>query len=447
MRTLNDTTGGGPVIDSGPGSRPRLAVVGTGLGGLAAGWLLRHRYAVTLIEQHPRPGMGAFSVDYHSRGRSTRIDIPARVVASAYYPQLAALLQAIGVRLQGTDHAAAYADEHGEVFFHYGNLRLLGRSLAYPKGLASFGREGRALMRDSVVFFARVQGDMRTRREALAAQSLGDYLDAQVAAGHVGAPFVDRLLMPALSVICTCSYGAVRAYPADLLLGFLASGVMLQGVMRAEHGVEDIVARLVDGVDVQTHSTVRAIEAEAGGFRLQFADGRRTGFDQVIVATQAQQAASMVEAFGPLQALLEQVPFEPSGMIAHTDHELLPRSRLPLSPVTYHLRPDHDRPEVTVDLSKAFATFRGQEPVFQTWNPIREVRSTQVLAEARFTRPLVTHQSRAAMARLRALQAHDASGPWFCGSYVADRVPLLEAAACSAVDVARQLGATIPWDR
>lgn len=445
MRTLNELSAAGGTA-AGPG-KPRLAVIGTGLGGLAAAWLLRPRFEVTLIEQHPRPGMGAFFVDYTSRGRTTRIDIPARVVANCYYPQLAHLLQAVGVRLHGTDHAAAYADEHGEVFFHYGNLRLLGRSLFYPKGLRTLGAEGRALMRDGLAFFVQARKDLDTRREALAGLSLGEYFDAGVAAGRVGTPFVERVLLPALSVICTCDYAAVRAYPADLLLGFLCSGVMMEGVARAEHGVEDIVSRLLDGVQVQCGQNVAAVERQDNGFRLVAGDGRTQAFDHVVIATQAQQAAAMLTAFRPYQALLEQVAFEPSTMVAHTDTDLLPRSRLPLSPVTYHLIPGAPRPEVTVDLSKAFPTFRGQDPVFQTWNPIREARAGHRLAEAHFTRPVVTHQSRQAMAQLRALQARDDLGLWFCGSYVADRVPLLEAAACSAVDVARQLGATIPWDR
>ena len=149
MRTVNQgsLTGARPqATTTSQPAAPTLAVIGTGLGGLAAAWLLRQRFQVTLFEQHPRPGMGVFVVDYHSRGQTTRIDIPTRVFCDGYYPNLLALLRAVGVRLHATDHSAAYADADGEVFFHYGNLRAFGRSWSYPKGRRSLGREGRELM-------------------------------------------------------------------------------------------------------------------------------------------------------------------------------------------------------------------------------------------------------------------------------------------------------------
>ena len=108
----------------------RIAVIGSGIGGLTAAWLLRQRHEVSLFEQHHRPGMGVFGVDYASQGRTTRIDIPTRVFCEGYYPQLTALLETIGVRMQATDHAAAYADGQGQVFFHYANVHVLGRSLS-----------------------------------------------------------------------------------------------------------------------------------------------------------------------------------------------------------------------------------------------------------------------------------------------------------------------------
>lgn len=57
----------------------RIAVIGSGLGGLTAAWLLRGQHQVTLFEQHHRPGKGVFGVDYASAGLTTRIDVPTRV--------------------------------------------------------------------------------------------------------------------------------------------------------------------------------------------------------------------------------------------------------------------------------------------------------------------------------------------------------------------------------
>ncbi|WP_420464459.1 NAD(P)-binding protein [Panacagrimonas sp.] len=446
MRPENFSNGT-PAEPAESSGKPRLAVIGSGLGGLAAAWLLRQQFDVTVFEQHARPGMGVFTVDYTSRGATTRIDIPTRVFCEGYYPHLFALLKTVGVHMHATDHSAAYGDARGEVFFHYGNLRVFGRSVSYPKGASTFSADARCIGLDSGRFFAQARKDLAAHPEHLAQQTLDHYLDDHLAAKTYGAAFVQQVLLPALSVICTCDYDSVLAYPADLILGYLCSGVMQQGVVRAEKGVDDIVPRLLADVQQVCGQAVARVEESVRGMTVTTADGVGRHFESVVVAAQAHQAAAMLHGFDHYKTLLEQVPFEASSMLVHTDHALLPRTRVPLSPVTYHLPDEATRPEVTVDLTKAFPTYRKQDSVFQTWNPIRQPRAECVIAEAHFTRPLVTMQSRQAMAALRKLQQEEAQPTlWFCGAYVSDRVPLLEAAAASAVDVARRLGVTIPWD-
>lgn len=418
-----------------------IAVIGSGIGGLVAAWLLRARHEVTLFEQHHRPGMGVFGVDYASGGRTTRIDIPTRVFCEGYYPQLFALLDALGVKVHATDHAAAYADGRGEIYLHYGNRRVLGRSVSYPRRSSAWRSLDTArAMRDSLRFFATARRDRQDA--ALAHLTFGQYLDGQ----EYSDTFTRGVLLPTLSVICTCDHAAVRAYPADLIVDYLASGVMRQGVMRAELGVKAIVARLTEGVTPVCGLAVERVAASGGGYEVLTGDGRARRFDRVVFATQAHQAAQILGDGFSHAALLKRIPFERSTMRVHTDASVLPGPRERLSPVTYHVPIGAVRPEVTVDMTQAFAPFRGQEPVFQTWNPLRPVREDSVLAEAHFTRPTVTHDSRMAAGELRDLQGRDTdAGLLFCGAYMADKVPLLEAAVASAMRAAAQLGAPAPW--
>jgi uncharacterized protein len=419
-------------------SSQRIAVIGTGIGGLTAAWLLARRHAVTLYEQHAKPGMGVFAVDYASRGKHTRIDIPTRVFCRGYYPQLLALLDTLGVQLHATDHSAAFADHRGEMRFHYGKLRLLGRDWDYLK---HFDHATLGIALEARRFFREARRAM-ARPETLADQTLADYL----AAGGYDERFTRDVLVPTLSVICTCDYAGVLAYPADLLLGYLVSGVMQQGVLRAELGVGDIVDRLVRGMDQVCGVAVTRVERSGSTWTVGTADGQSREYARVVMATQAQQAAAVLGADSEYTPLLSAVPFEASEMRVHTEPALLPRSRLPLSPVTYHLPHNGVRPEVTVDLTQAVPTYRGQAPVFQTWNPVRAVDRDRVLATARFTRPRVTRESRRAMQAMRRMQEEGAGDLLFCGAYLADRVPLLEAAVESSVRVATRLGAPPHWD-
>jgi hypothetical protein len=98
-----------------------------------------------------------------------------------------------------------------------------------------------------------------------------------------------------------------------------------------------------------------------------------------------------------------------------------------------------------VDLSNAFSTYSQQAPVFQTWNTLTAPRPDTVINSADFTRPLVTLNSRESVAKL--LEINKTSRIKICGSYMANKIPLLDAAVESSVKLARQFDCVIPWDK
>lgn len=421
--------------------KPSLAVIGTGIAGLSAAWLLKNKFDVTVFEAQPRAGMGVHTIDYHSRGIDTRIDIPLRIFCRGYYDHLMALYEHVGVKILASNHAGAFADGDGQMIFHYGNFGKGRAKVSFLKGKSVFSVRAWRIALQNQRFFKRARRDL-SRRVDLAEMTFGDYLQRE----RVGELLVETVLLPMLSVTCTCDYQSVLDYPADIMLGYLTSGVREFGILSAANGVDDIVPRLLQGVHVKTDSPIETIQPEADQVRVTVAGGVSALFDHVVVASQAQQAASMLSGYDAEQQLLQKVPFETSYMSVHTDEGMLPQSKSPLSPVTYIIPEGGARAEVSVDLTKAIRRFKGQERVFQTWNPVRDPDAEKELARVKFTRPVVTRDSRVAMRNLQQLQQQAGNRLWFCGSYVAaDKVPLLDAAVDSSVAVAQRLGVDIPW--
>lgn len=422
--------------------KPSLAVIGTGIAGLSAAWLLKNKFDVTVFEAQPRAGMGVHTINYRSRGLDTRIDIPLRIFCRGYYDHLLSLYDHVGVKILTSDHAGAFADGDGRMIFHYGNLGQGRAKVSFLKGQSIFSLRAWRIVLQSHLFFKRARRDLSNCVD-LADITFGDYLQRE----GVGQLLVETVLLPMMSVTCTCDYQSVLDYPADIMLDYLTCGVREFGILSAAKGVDDIVPRLLQGVHVKTESPIESIQPEADQVRVTVAGGKVSAlFDHVVVASQAQQAASMLSDFDDEKQLLQQVPFETSYMSVHSDEALLPQSRSPLSPVTYIIPDGGKRSEVSVDLTKAIRRFKGQEQVFQTWNPVRDPAPDKELARVKFTRPVVTRESRAAMRRLQKLQQQDGNRLWFCGSYAAaDKIPLLDAAVDSTVQVAERLGVEIPW--
>ena len=419
--------------------KPGLAVIGTGIAGLSAAYLLKDKFRVTVFESQARAGMGAHSVDYVSKGITSRIDIPLRIFCRGYYENLFALYQHIGVEIVTSDHSGIFANEAGDIMLHYGNIRWRESQVSYLKGRSWLRLGAWILGLQSRSFFARAKRD--AGRANLADLSFGDYLQQSDA----GQAFVDTILLPMLAVTCTCDYRAVRAYPADIMLDYLTCGIHELGIMSAAKGVEDIVPRMLVDVDLRTNSPIAAIEPAGEQLRVVTGAGADRCFDQVVIAAQAQQAAAMLSGFDDHRALLNRIPFERSTMSVHTDQQILPAPAKGLSPVSYHVPRGGARAEVSVDLTKAIARLSGQETVFQTWNPMRRIAPNRELARVDFTRPTVTRDSREAVRALRQSQSQPGNRLWLCGSYMAEKIPLLEAAVDSSMAVAGQLGAVIPW--
>lgn len=417
-------------------NKPTLAVIGTGIAGLSAAYLLKDKYRVTVFESQARAGMGAYSVDYVSNGITSRIDIPLRIFCHGYYDDLLALYKHLGVEILSSDHAGIFFDETERILLHYGNSQW---GTPHPKGRSWLSPKTWTIGLQSMKFFARAKRDVL--RKDLADICFGEYLEQSGA----GQAFVDTVLLPLMSVTCTCDYQAVRNYPADIMLGYLTCGVNDMGIMSAAKGVDDIVPRMLVDVELKTNSPVAVIEPAGQQLRVATKTGEEQAFDQVVIAAQAQQAAAMLSGFVDRKALLNRIPFESSSMSVHTDQDILPTSGNDVSPVSYHVPHGSSRAEVSVDLTKAIPRLSDQGTVFQTWNPMRRIAPNRELARVDFTRPTVTRDSRKAVAALRDQQNQADNKLWLCGSYMAEKIPLLEAAVDSSVAVAEHLGASIPW--
>jgi uncharacterized protein len=418
----------------------KIAIVGSGIAGLSAAWLLGRRHAVTLYERHPRPGMGAFNVDSGHGDPPVRIDLPLRVFKSGYYDTLMALYAAAGVEMQPTDHAAAFATPQGETYFRYRNLRLGRLSIPVPASLT--GRRRLVIARDALrLMFAAPRDQARGAVQGL---SLGDYLQPR---GY-SADFVNGMLLPSFAAICTCSYEAVRRYPAEVIIGFFSSGSLFSGTWRARHGADDAIRRLLQPCgELRNNTAVTAVECDGAGLQVVESDGRSDRFDHVILAVQAHQAAALAKPADPLAAaLLARVPHESSEVVVHRDSALVPVSAQD-APVHFQVDPAASRPMANIRLNRIIPELAGRQALFQTWNPLVEPHRASVLGRAHFERPVVDLDSQAAMAQLVAMQRADGRRLWFCGSYLMPGIPLLESAAQSAVQVAERLGVAAPWSR
>ncbi|MEN9419436.1 MAG: hypothetical protein RI988_3056 [Pseudomonadota bacterium] len=422
----------------------KIAVIGAGLAGLTAAWLLGRRpgVAVTLLESRPAPGFTASAVGLPPGEfpPGMRVDVPLRVFYPGYYPTLTRLYAELGVASDAVSYASTFLDGAGRPYFRYTNVRVGTNSWSLPTWSSLGARRAWAIAADAWRF-------SRRARAARARGTLAGLTVAQFAAREgLGADFVEGLMLPAICTVCTCPTALARELPAAWAADYLLRGLTREAVRRARHGADDVQARLLAGVGtLHTDCPVQAVRREGDGVRVHAGSGGSELYEHVVFATPAPQAARMLaDASAQEVPVLAGFRTTPVEVVTHRDASFLPASRRHWSSVTLRVDPAHEGPESTIWLNAVQPALRGAPDVFQTVSPHRAPAAAQVLGHARFERPVVDARSVAALQALAQLHAQPGRRVWFCGAWAQPGVPLLESAVRSAAEVAERLGAPMP---
>eukprot|EP01062_Namystynia_karyoxenos_P003503 TRINITY_DN11256_c0_g1_i1.p1 TRINITY_DN11256_c0_g1~~TRINITY_DN11256_c0_g1_i1.p1 ORF type:complete len:533 (+),score=156.64 TRINITY_DN11256_c0_g1_i1:106-1599(+) len=447
-----------------PGAERRLsvAVVGTGISGLTAAYLLSRKHSVDAVfEAHPIAGMDSQSVTVAGKDGGPRVDVPVRSFSPHYYPSLVALYRHLGLALQRVDYSSSMSRLGGESLFVYSNLKLGPYTLPFVVPCTRSWR----IAREWVYF----QGRCWWHRRLHGLQQ--KTFDQWCREGGHSHMFYEEWLLPICSSMLSCSIDTVRQYPADILVEFFSvrQSTFFTSWFRVETGTADVCARLLSEVPAERqhfNTRISRIAPCRGGSRVQVtaADGRSWEFDHVIVATEAAHVLAILgDPSAEEQEVFRKFRYEPSHAVIHTDAALMPRRRAEWRTMNSFLPPTDGRDQeefgdgstrercpgrygmstVTVWVNTLIDVPPELGNVFQTWNPHLEPDPETVLHKAQFLRAVHDRSSSDALERLHSIQGQ--RRVWFCGSYASRGMTLLEQACVSAIRVSEAFGVPPPW--
>ena len=395
-------------------SRPRAAVVGGGVSGLTAAYLLQHRYDVTLYEAADRLGGHA---DTHEvpvgDGRLLALDTGFIVHNKVTYPTLTRLFDELGVQSQPTEMSLA--------------VRCDGCGLSYAgsRGWRGLIPHGRQLGRPRYLrLLASVPGFYRSAKMLLNTPDTGELtLGEFLRAGGYDRYFVDHLVTPLVSATWSCPPAEASGYPARYIFKFLDNHGMLSlapspNWYTVTGGSSTYVQRIAKHLSsVRTGAQVRAVRRVNGGVEIADADGDTAVYAAAVVATHADQALQLLAS--PTSAereVLGAFAYSSSAAILHADGSLLPDSPAVRSSWNYrqaHCADGTGGVQISYYLNRLQ---RLDEPVgyVVTLNEQGQIDPDLVISQMSYRHPDYTPESVAAQARLPELNA---DGLAFAGSY------------------------------
>ncbi len=389
----------------------RIAVVGAGVSGLVAAYLLHRDHSITVFEAADYAGGHVNTIPVEVESGRYAIDTGFIVFNEPNYPNFRRLLRRIGIGEQASDMSFSvssreddfeYASQSANALFAKRSHLLRPRFYRMLADKVRFHREARRLLEQL--------GDGPT---------LGEFMDTR----RYSRTFIDRLILPQVAAVWSAPEAEARAFPVKHLARFLDNHGLLQvGGHPAWATVPGGSARYVEALTrpfrrhIRLRSPIQSIRRHDQSVEIRPRNGEAESFDRVIIATHSDQALRMLSDPTPREReLLTAFEYQTNEVALHTDSRVLPRRRRAWASWNYQvLERSSGSSAVTYHMNRLQA-ISAPEQFCVTLNNLEGVDQSRIVKRLSYQHPSFTHRSVNAQARHQSVLG--ANRTYFCGAY------------------------------
>ncbi len=420
----------------------RIAIIGTGIAGLGCAHFLHRRAELTLYEKNDYVGGHSNTISVAEPDRQVAIDTGFMVFNEVTYPNLTRLFRELGVVTRPS--SMSFSVQHLPT-----GLEYCGSSLNH------LFAQRRNLFRPR--FWNMLKQINRFNSEAVAALSsprfqnhtIGHYVRAR---GY-GADFSDLYLVPMSAAVWSAPPGQMLDFPALTLLRFFHNHGFLG--LQTQHPWLTVVngsKAYVEKLTAPFRGRIRArrgaasVRREQGTVKVTDASGQSDVFDQVILASHADESLKLLaDADDQERACLGEFKYQPNSALLHTDATVMPKTRLCWASWNYRIAGGAHGQSMpsTVYWMNSLQKVSDRQDYFVSINGEDSVNPTKVIKRVQYEHPLFNLGAIRAQKDLPKLNTRR-SNVYFCGSYF--RYGFHEDAFTSALDLCRTLTGERIWE-
>jgi predicted NAD/FAD-binding protein len=422
-------------------SKERLAVIGGGIAGLGAAWLLRNRYDVTVFERERHIGGHSNTVEVDENGRRVPIDTGFMVFNKVTYPYLVRLFDELRVPIKPTEMSFSVRNDELDIEYNGMGLNRV------------FAQRANLVRPRFLKLLAQIMRFFRVANASLDDESLDKMsLDEFVRRHRLGDDFLRLYLVPMSASIWSITPGGALDFPAATLVRFFHNHGFL-GItthhpwFTVDGGSREYVKRMLADLP-RTHasSPVASVEASADQATVRTKDGAAHTFDRVILAAHADESLALLQSPTPLQAkLLSAFRYQANETLLHTDTTVMPQRKLAWAAWNYRMEPsgEGERPSTHYYMNRLQGV-SDRENYFVSLNYADRIDPEKVLWRTNYTHPIFDRGALMAQHHLPSINAESPDQRiFFCGSYF--RYGFHEDALASGVQCAHAVCGEDPW--
>jgi len=416
---------------------PKIAIIGSGISGLASAYFLKRKHDITLYEREDRLGGHSRTITVRKDGRIIPVDTGFIVFNERNYPNLTALFAELGVPVKDSD--MTYAMSVGDGEFEWG-----------AQDLNTIFGQRRNIFRPSFYrLFGEVMRFNRAAEEAVAANpviSLGDL----IASMGLSEKFRQLYLLPMSGAIWSSPPRQMLAFPAKVFVDFFRNHGLLamsgQPQWRTvDGGSKEYVARIAAslGDTVKTGCAAVSVRRDKAAVQVTDTTGATTSFDHVIFACHSDEAlALLADPTAGEATALGAIRYQRNDAILHADPRFMPRRQRCWA--SWNYKSDGKGNEPAVSVTYWMNRLQGIDrsfPLFVTLNPQSKVADSNIYDRHVFHHPVFDAPAISAQRDIAGMQGQN--NTWFCGAYL--RHGFHEDGLHSALKVVEQLGCAPAW--
>ncbi|RDL45423.1 FAD-dependent oxidoreductase [Marinomonas piezotolerans] len=415
-----------------------IAIIGTGIAGLTAAYLLNKEHNVTVFERDSRIGGHTASKDVLDGESLIKVDTGFIVYNDWTYPNFIRLMEELGVKTKPTEMSFSVSCDRTGLEYGGNNLNSLFAQRRNVFNLPFLG-----MLKDIVAFNKEAIRDLEsgTLDPAL---TLGDYLKNK----RYGKKFASHYLIPMGSAIWSSTLQEMLDFPLVFFVRFFKNHGLLSVNNRPQwHVIEGGSSAYLDPLtlsfqqNIRLNSKITKVVRRPCQVTIHFEDQSSQVFDHVVFACHSDQALALLgdDASEKERALLGAIPYRNNEVVMHTDTSMMPDAKLAWSSWNYHLSKDETKPAT---LSYNMNILQGFEDTEETYivtlNNTENIDPTKIIGKYQYAHPVFTLAGIEAQNRWEEINLENT---WYCGAYW--RNGFHEDGCWSGVRVAKALG--VEW--
>jgi predicted NAD/FAD-binding protein len=415
----------------------KIAIIGTGISGLTAAYLLSKKHQVTVFEKNAMIGGHTATVDVSLDNEKYAIDTGFIVFNNRTYPNFLALLSEIGIDKQETEMSFS-------VHNNATGLEYNGHSLD------SLFAQRRNILRPR--FWMLIKEILRFNKLCKALYDEGNYqpgltLGEFLTTHSFSDFFSEHYILPMGAAIWSSSLSQMAGFEFQFFVKFFYNHGLLNIQDRPQwyvipKGSRSYLTPLCKpfSKDIHLNSTIEKVERTDEGITVHFEKDAPQYFDEVVLACHSDQAlALLADANDDEKDILSAMPYKANSVILHTDTAMLPKRRKAWASWNYQLNNNKDADASVTYNMNILQGIDAEHTFCVTLNQKKEIEPSKILREFTYHHPVFSLQSCAAQQQRDLIcgkhNTHFAGAYWHNGFH--------EDGVKSAIEVAKRFDCSL----